>query len=447
MKKVILISSLLIILLSSLLVRPSTSKADGMMMPPYNYYLRETGQKAVIVHERGIETMVLLTQFQGNAKDFAWIVPTPNKPKVDESTDTLFTAIQKLTQPDYSRPYPMLDAAVKSTELGSLAKPTVAVLETKRVGIFDIQVLASNNSEALANWLSDHKYQYPKTQAFILDSYIENGWYFTAIKVNANLASELSISKKLSTGHATPLKFSFKTEKIVFPLKISSVVSETIKAIDFDRPIPQNSGEISSQIYPYYNDQVAINIYVLSNHKVKHANFTADYARWVKRSEIENLAQNSQGDPWQEIKSSRLYLTKLYASMTPSEMTQDVYFTNADDNTPIGVDYALWWMIALIFILTLIITVLSPLGFLFIIFAFVYHFAKGVIWKTVAAIMEVISMILVALVVAAALLWISGQYNAPMAEYLWTVALGVIIVLALMLVWRIFESRRKFVNN
>lgn len=445
MKKAILIFSLLTIIFSSLLIRPSTSKADGMMMPPYSYYLRETGQKAVIVHERGIETMVLLTQFQGNAKDFAWIVPTPSKPKIDESTDTLFAAIQKLTQPNYSRPYPMLDTTTKSSELGILAKPTVAVLETKRVGIFDIQILAANNSEALANWLSDHKYQYPKNQSYILDSYIENGWYFTAIKVNANLSSELSISKKLSTGHATPLMFSFKTEKIVFPLKISSVVSETIKSID--RPIPLMSGEISSQIYPYYDNQVAIDIYVLSNHKVKNADFIADYARWVKRSEIENLAQNSQGDPWQEIKSSHLYLTKLYATMAPSEMTQDVYFTNARDNTPIGVDYALWWMIALIFILTLIITVLSPLGFLFIIFAFVYHFAKSVIWKTVAAIMEVISMILMALVVAAALLWISGQYNAPMQEYLWTVALGVIIVLALMLVWRIFESRRKFVNN
>lgn len=445
MKKAILISSLSIIIFSSLLIRPSTSKADGMMMPPYNYYLRETGQKAVIIHERGVETMVLLTQFQGNAKDFAWIVPTPSKPKVDESTDTLFTAIQKLTQPNYSRPYPMLDTVTKSSELGTLAKPTVAVLETKKVGIFDIQVLASNNSEALANWLSDHKYQYPKTQAFILDSYIENGWYFTAIKVNANLASESSILKKLSTGHATPLKFSFKTEKIVFPLKISSVVSETIKNID--QPTPQIPGDITSQIYPYYEDQVAINIYVFSNHQVKNANFTADYARWVKRSEIENLAQNSQGNPWQEIKSSRLYLTKLYATMTPSEMTQDVYFINADDNTPIGVDYALWWMIALIFILTLIITVLSPLGFLFIIFAFVYHFAKSVIWKTVAAIMEIISMILMALVVAVALLWISGQYNALMQEYLWAVALGVVIILALMLAWRIFESRRKMMNN
>ena len=213
MKKVILISSLLMIFLSLLVVRPATSKADGMIMPPYDYYQRETAQKAVIVHERGIETMVLLTQFQGNAKDFAWIVPTPSKPKVDESTDTLFTAIQKLTQPDYSRPYPLLQTATKR-DIGLSAKPTVAVLETKRVGIFDIQILASNNSEALANWLSDNKYQYPKTQSYILDSYIENGWYFTAIKVNANLASELGISKKLSSGHATPLKFSFKTEKI-----------------------------------------------------------------------------------------------------------------------------------------------------------------------------------------------------------------------------------------
>lgn len=441
MKKILALTLLFSFLM---IMTPQISHADGMFIPPPDYYVRETGQKAVIVHERGIETMVLLTQFNGNAKDFAWIVPTPSKPSVKESTDTLFTAIQNLTQSDYSRPYPMMDTKFGISELDSTTKPTVAVLETKRVGIFDIQVLASNNSEALANWLSDHKYQYPKNQSYILDSYIENGWYFTAIKVNASLAAESSVSSKLKTGHATPLKFTFKSEKIVFPLKISSVVSEEIKdngpifkGLNLD-----SDQDYQSSILPDYESPVSINVYVFSDHKVAHPDFTTQYARWVKKSEIEKLAQDSQGNSWQEIKSYRMYLTKLYASMTTNEMTEDVFFTEALDNTPVGVDYAPWWVVVLVFILTIIITALSPFGLLFIIFALVYHFAKGTVWKTVSSIIEIISMILIALITAVGLLWVFTQYNAPTNEYLWTVALGVVLILALMLAWRIFESRR-----
>lgn len=58
------------------------AKADGGIFVPKDYYSAETTQKAFIYYVNQTENMVVLASFKGNAKDFAWVIPTPNKPEI-----------------------------------------------------------------------------------------------------------------------------------------------------------------------------------------------------------------------------------------------------------------------------------------------------------------------------------------------------------------------------
>jgi hypothetical protein len=64
MKRVLLALGLLVVM-----ILPISASADGMIIPPPGYWMYETDQKAVIVHENGIETLMPgLSQHQVSRK-------------------------------------------------------------------------------------------------------------------------------------------------------------------------------------------------------------------------------------------------------------------------------------------------------------------------------------------------------------------------------------------
>jgi len=195
------------------------------MIPRPNYYIQETDQKAVIWHDGKTETLIISVNFSGDATDFAWIIPVPGKPEVSEGADELFTGLNQLTAPKVtSSGYKGVGMFGVSELSGSL--PQVSVIETKKVDIYDVAVLTAENSTALQEWLESHGYEYPENRAYLLNSYINKGWYFVAAKVSTEALGYAG--SQLKTGHATPLKMSFATDKIVYPLKISGKPANTV---------------------------------------------------------------------------------------------------------------------------------------------------------------------------------------------------------------------------
>ncbi|GEM_PF-1158389 len=210
----------------------SSARADGMLVSPPNVQMYETDQKAVIFHEDGIEDLFISISFNGTAEDFGWIVPTPSEPEVVKSTDVLFTTLDDLTKPEYpgtqSRGNNWNDKAMLEGAMDS----GVQVLQTKKIEYYNISVLKAIDKDALYNWFNDNGYRFPQAGKYIIDEYIENGWAFTAIKIdNERLGTSSRIQRQFSSGHAIPLRMTFKTDKPVFPLKISS-----INGMDDDAP-------------------------------------------------------------------------------------------------------------------------------------------------------------------------------------------------------------------
>lgn len=229
-------------ILAFLLLLTSSSRvfADGMIIPsdPLRY-INETDQRAVIWHDGKKQTMILSITFSGDADKFAWVIPVPSKPEVSQGFDELFTGLNQLTNPYYNR---NLSPAGGSMQFGATLDskaPSVSVIETKKVDIYDIAVLTANDTQALQKWLEDNEFEYPKNKEHLLTSYVSKGWYFVAAKVTTEALGYAAGG--LKTGHATPLKLTFDSDKIVYPLKISGKAAEatgddsnTIAAYSFE---------------------------------------------------------------------------------------------------------------------------------------------------------------------------------------------------------------------
>lgn len=387
-------------LLALVFVMPYVVSADGGIIPPPDYYVREDSQKAVIVYDQGMETLILSVEFSGDAKQFGWLIPTPARPEVSKSSDELFKSLEDLTAGE--RVYALDKNIIQPMGLGS--QESVTVLERKKIDIYDIAVLESTSSQDLANWLKDNGFQYPEKEAYIFDDYIKNNWIFTAVKVQSEFLDTVA-SKRLSEGRATPLQLVFKSENIVYPLKISAVQVEKVKQkntnqiLDDERDLYNISGdsavlkeEYQSIYYPISEPQVGITLYVLADHKKTVPGFTTDYAGFVKPEQIEKWAIVS-GKPWIET-SKKYFLTKLFDTMTISEMTDDLYLRDADDNKIVGTGVDQGWKTVakeiLYFFLYLIIWIISPIGIIFLIATLVQFLAKSNVSYIIAWIFQIL---------------------------------------------------------
>ena len=206
-----------------LFLLPSLVLADGMMLPPPDRYIFETDQQAVIFFEDGVETLILSTSFKGDADNFAWVIPTPTRPKVEKASKEIFTALRDLTEVIENYPRPQ---GLKGVQFGlEDAIMNVHVLEEKKIEYYDIAVLAADDKDALARWLNEHDYHFPEQYSYVLDSYIKNKWVFTAVKITKDIDSDV-LRQNMWSGSLIPLQLEFLTNKPVYPLKISSVIEE-----------------------------------------------------------------------------------------------------------------------------------------------------------------------------------------------------------------------------
>lgn len=315
---------------------PGLTLADGMIVTPPDSYMFETDQKAVIFYENGIEDLILSVQVRGNAKDFAWIIPTPNRPQVSKSSDSLFTSLADLTKIDYyyDQPQPL----GLGTGYRDAVSSGVEVIETKQIDYYDITVLAASETEALYQWLNDHGYQFPESATYILDDYVNINWYFTAVKVDSKYLSN-NLDEQFRSGHAIPLRLTFASDQIVYPLKISSAnityqEPKTIEIIDQNQGVVQPSKTVRYPSYP--PDFVNILLYVFAGHKQELTNFQTLYASWLDQDKIQNLAFLDNGQPWKEVGGEKYYLTKLQRQMRSSEMTSDLFFKQADNDDAVN---------------------------------------------------------------------------------------------------------------
>jgi hypothetical protein len=187
----------------------------------------QPAQKAFLTWDgiEKVETFTVQPKFEGNALDFGMVIPTPSKPKLDEMPREFFKELAVFTILE-----PMDLGKYKSFKLGrggadkDATKPSepsrVKVLEAGIVGSLDYKIIVAERADDLYAWLKENKYSYSGDEA-TLDFYIKKGWYFTVMKIDT-----MQMKKKPDgsfDGEVTPTRFTFASEKLVYPLKITQI--------------------------------------------------------------------------------------------------------------------------------------------------------------------------------------------------------------------------------
>jgi hypothetical protein len=186
-----------------------------------------------------VESFTVQPKFEGNARDFGMVIPTPSKPKLDEMPRDFFkelavySILKKREQPvSKLLPPPPINlflgnvngsvtyGATPTSGAAPPRPPAVKVLEAGVVGNLDYKVIEAGRADDLYAWLKDNKYSYSGDEA-TLDFYIQKKWLFTVMKIDT-----MQMKRRPDgsfDGEVTPTRFQFASEKLVYPLKITQL--------------------------------------------------------------------------------------------------------------------------------------------------------------------------------------------------------------------------------
>jgi hypothetical protein len=309
-----------------LLFLPSAALADGGVIPSTAYPAKVTipDQRALICFSNGTERLVIETRFTGAGTNFAWVVPLPSRPVIEEATTGLFPTLQYIFRTeivhDVPRYYlgilvtigliylfrllikhtsvgfiiflflplvflaglllPALFAAKRSSMSSETTSQAVSILDRKVVGVFETTTISSRDPKALENWLRENGFVISTNAEPIIASYIKDGWVFVATKVRRDKPDS-----DTSTPH--PLTFTFKTDKPVYPMRLTALNSQSL----------------------------SVDLYVFS-----HARTTAPHFK------VESCTRPDIAHPLLRQWTGFLPLaTKLSATLSPSDMRNDVW--------------------------------------------------------------------------------------------------------------------------
>ena len=222
------------------LLLPAHTEAACCYFSAKNADILQPAQKAFLTWDpvQKMETFTVQPKFEGNALDFGMVIPTPTQPKLHEMPRDFFKhlavySILKRREFPQSQllPRPVekrealrgLGESVKDTVKGDIApprKPDIKILETGVVGSLDYKIIEAGRADDLFQWLKDNKYSYSGDEA-ALNFYIQKKWLFTVMKIDT---MQMKRNKDGSfAGEVTPTRFSFTSDKLVYPLKITQI--------------------------------------------------------------------------------------------------------------------------------------------------------------------------------------------------------------------------------
>ncbi len=209
-------------------VTPAWACACGGYLADVESQARAAGEKALVRYDgRGTEEITLSMAITGASKKAAWIMPVPNPAKLELADTELFGRLEGLTAAKIVKRttyWPFRGLAPFDGD-GSGEGPTaaggVSVREQMTLGPFEIARLGGNSATAVTDWLRTNEYVVPETLGANLTPYLREGWEIVAVKLAPKSAGESL------TGATPPLRLTFASDKIVYPMRLSKGATTT----------------------------------------------------------------------------------------------------------------------------------------------------------------------------------------------------------------------------
>jgi hypothetical protein len=190
-------------------------------------------QQSLIAWSGGMESLHLRSNYRGRKASFAWVVPVPSRPTVEKSSWEAFSAAEEATRPllvvtryEWGRRRGCGCGGQTQTNRSDEMETGVTVFESLEIEELHVDILAATGAAGLVEWLRTNEYAVPERAQSILDEYIQQDFFFVAVKVRKEdlPADDTPGTDTVDTG-LTPLAISFASPRPFFPLKISRVSS------------------------------------------------------------------------------------------------------------------------------------------------------------------------------------------------------------------------------
>jgi hypothetical protein len=220
---------LVVVFLAGVALYPSAAESACCYFAAKDKDVLQPAQKAFITWDpqENVETFTVQPKFEGNAADFGMVIPTPSQPKLHEMPREFFKelAVFTILEPmDLSKYKPPQLLSRTSLALGApeMARKRLAVkvLEAGIVGSLEFKVIQADRADDLYTWLKENQYSYAGDEA-TLDFYIKKKWFFSVMKIDPMQMKRKADGK--FEGEITPTRFTFASEKLIYPLKITQI--------------------------------------------------------------------------------------------------------------------------------------------------------------------------------------------------------------------------------
>jgi hypothetical protein len=345
---------------------PAAALADGKFYaPPAESPPLLPYQRALIAHDGARELLILQSKFDGEARDFGWVVPVPSVPEMasmnPDKCQSLFERLAGETLPSEQSAYKnllylvflvsaflvvcavarrasrrahaegrssffspfkitviavllMVSMIIVGSVTGrgcGLLRPFfthfgIGVVSEESVGVYDVAVIDAQDGAELAGWLRVSGYAFTSEDEKVFDEYVRRGWYFVTARINLARAEEQAY--KGSRGMLAPLVLLFECRRIVYPLALTGSAGE----------------------------DTMVKLYIFHSHQAEDPSgrFDLDFAGQLDLRAFEGLLDFDPESFKTRWDLSQTYLTKLTAILTPDQMKEDLQLDVASSDKP-----------------------------------------------------------------------------------------------------------------
>ncbi len=214
--KVLFVLSLLFIFLTSW---PQVW-ADRGGFSPSGHEVFESGQKAIIAWNGTDEILILSSDVKSSQESLVIeFLPLPSNPSVSKGEKSSFYKVEDLvgTYLYYT------GFRSKSYTMGGVPYGGVEITFHQRIGVHDLTVVRAEDAQELISWIENFlqaiEIEYealPSDLEDLFSSYMEDGINFFAVDV---------IDANSTTKSVEPLVYEFKSSRLYYPLRISTLFS------------------------------------------------------------------------------------------------------------------------------------------------------------------------------------------------------------------------------
>lgn len=202
--------------------------------------VEQTGEDVLFVQEGDqLETHVLI-RYDGEAENFAWVVPVMSMPEIDVGSEPLFARLSAATAPRSDITDTCADPDPGGCSFANCGDtPPVNnlpdVVDEFMVGTFEGVVLDGGTVEGVMTWLDDNGYAAEAAAEPIIGEYLEAGFLFVAFRLKGGA----------DVDEIHPIIIRQETDEPCVPIRLTSIAAEDdmgvrVYFLDDTRWVPTN---------------------------------------------------------------------------------------------------------------------------------------------------------------------------------------------------------------